>query len=221
VAQSLHAAPRATVKLRIPKPRPMDPRLAPMLPSGVLKGLDALTLVLLAACSRDQKPAPEPARVTLSPSSVVQVVSAPLAPVQAAQPPRDVVSDLVFDGEQLATCDEIDGPAETMQRLLDKLDKDTKKAPEGEVVRRGQTCMQATSNKPHQAACATTNKDGSMHMVTYHYAAKLVTGSDSAMRECLKKGGSWTRNDTLDAQREAAEQNVANARRSLKRLGVE
>lgn len=196
----------------------------------MLKGLVMLGLVALASCSRSDASHQQPT-VTVSPSSAVQVVTPPpvLGAVQPPpQPAREHVADLVFDGEQLATCDEFDGTPEAIAKLLEKVKAEEAKAKASgkpteaaDVIRQGQTCAQATSNKPHQTTCTRVLKADVMTMTTYYYQAKLVTGSDAAMRECLKRGGSWERNDTLDAQREAAEQNVAHARRSLKRLGVD
>jgi hypothetical protein len=103
---------------------------------------------------------------------------------------------------------EVTGPPELLEQLVAA--GKTKNA--NEVIRQGQTCAQATSNKPFQATC----KRGPL--TTHYYVA--ARGTDAYMRDCLKHDGTWSRNESHEAHREALEQQVSKSERELKRLGL-
>jgi hypothetical protein len=170
----------------------------------MLQGFQLVTsLVLLAtACSRSEQ-APQPAP---SPPPVDRVPAAIPAPTPSvAMPaPTGVVADLMFAGDALETCDEMGVPPERLKILQ------SAKPEKGEIIRPGETCDQATSSKAWQATCK--RPDG---LATFYYRAAALEGSDKQMRACLSKGGSWMRNESNAARREAAEQSLARAQKLL------
>ncbi len=167
------------------------------------QGLRRLTSIALfvTACSRSEH-VPQPA-----PSAAPAVQPVPAAPpssVPVAVPSTVPIADLLFEGDQLETCDEVAVSPERAKAI------DSAKAEKGEILRKGETCDQATGAKPWQAVCK--RPDG---LQSFYYRAAALSGTDKPMRDCLTKGGAWSKNESREAKREAAEQSLARAQRML------
>ncbi len=172
--------------------------------SGALVGVALLVVLsgalVLGAGRREPVPAPD----RIPPIAGIATVQAPeSAPVPARVP----VADLFFEGDALESCDELSWPPSELHRL------DAAKPAVGEVVRRGETCQQATSSKPWQATCTRPNG-----LMSYYYRASDVQGTDKLMRACLAEEGTWSRNEATTAKREALEQTVARGTRALAKI---
>ncbi|RYZ01805.1 MAG: hypothetical protein EOO73_34225 [Myxococcales bacterium] len=112
------------------------------------------------------------------------------------------IADLIFDTGQLQQCDEVVGATSKVNPILAKLREQLAKSKDDNelVVEKG--CLEATSNRPHQATCTEPQ------LTTYYYDSSAVKGSDRMMKACLKGGGTWKTNDTREAELDALERKM-------------
>lgn len=171
----------------------------------MLRGLVALT-ISLSACH-----APEPGtdstdrrkKVVLAATPDYQALPESAPALVPGQPPA-LVSDLVFEGPALLTCDEFRGPGALSYKPA--------QLPPNEVWREGQDCATASGGKPWQGRCTRPQAADGTSLTTYHYDVQTLSGTDAALRECLQVGGTYSKGDDRSARREAAEQRLRQAR---------
>jgi hypothetical protein len=153
-------------------------------------------LVVVACAKRETAPAP------------TQKVTTSASPISASSTaridPEIMIADLMFYGADLARCDEIVSHESKRANIEDLKAKAAKSGGKELVLER--SCDAATSGKPYQAKCVAGR------LTTFYYLDDALKVSDAVMRECLGAGGTWERNTSNEAQRDALERKLLKTR---------
>lgn len=178
--------------------------------SGALKAVACFGVLAIAACDRGERSDP----VNSAPSAAASAPAPPPQTAEAAPQPVESPSSHValFADKTLLTCVEKTFPPKLVEAaakdgalpdlkkfLADSADTLAKGNPDVTVLK------QPCSSLGQQALTTCTEETDKLITATHYYQA---SHSDKYMAECVKKGGTWSRNSTPEADLQRAQQQL-------------